>query len=278
MKTAIAALAIVAGTTASAQTLSAVGNANNFASETYSGLTLPYNGNAMIGDGTFGNTGSGDTGWDPGDMFGRTNPTAAGATGGGLPFSILDESVAGFPGDSVGIISEFDTTTEFFGVVDSVNGNNSSGFGQADYTWTNTGAGTIVDSFSVDVAAMGDFEGSDQYRFDISVDGGSSFPFSASAAANEDIANVYTMDDGSLSTLNDPMIFDGAILTNDFTTFTFSGLNLPVTGDIVLRFVGTSDGGSEAFAWTNANIEVIPAPASAALLGLGGLAAARRRR
>lgn len=266
MKTAIAALAMVAGTSASAQTLTAVAadGSDNFASEAITAGALAYDGNAFL-----------DT-WAPGDMFGRTT----GVTGGTsfFPFAMIDESVSGFPGDPVGILSEFDFTTQFFGAVDTVNADNSGGTGQADYTWTNTGAGTIVDSFSVDVAAQGDFEASDQYVFSISVDGGATFPFTQAALFNGDIANVYTMDDGSLSTLNDPMIFDGAILSNDFTTFTFSGLNLPVTGDIVLRFAASTDGGSEAFAWNNANIEVIPAPASAALLGLGGLAAVRRRR
>ncbi|MEO1585237.1 MAG: PEP-CTERM sorting domain-containing protein [Planctomycetota bacterium] len=275
MKTAITALAIVAGTTASAQTLNAVSSgSNNFLSESVTAGALVYNGNAYLGDGDFGN---GD--WDPGDMFGRTTGgVTAGGAAAGLPFAMQDDSAGSFPTDGVGIISEFDTTTEFFGVVDTANNVNGSGFGTADYTWADTGANTFVDSFSVDVAAIGDFEGSDQYRWDISTDGGSTFTNIASAAANEDISFQYTMDSGALSTLNDPMVLDGTILTNDFATFTFDNLNLAVTGDIVLRFVGASDGGSEAFAWNNASIEVVPAPASAALLGLGGLAAARRRR
>ncbi|MEO0630245.1 MAG: hypothetical protein AAFY46_05910 [Planctomycetota bacterium] len=260
MKTAITALAIAAGTTASAQTLTAVSSSNNFASEVIT-VDLPYDGNAML-----------DT-WAPGDMFGRTS---RGAATNGLPFAMADDSASIFPGDTAGIIGEADLA-DFFGVVDTVNNDNASG-GSALYTWANTGAGTIVDSFSVDVAAMGDFEGSDLYNFELSTDGGNTFGFAALASANEDIAQQYTVDSGAVSTLNDPMTFDGNVLDNNFLTVTFSGLNLAVTGDIVLRFSGQSDGGSEAFAWRNATVEVIPAPASAALLGLGGLAAARRRR
>lgn len=269
MKTAITALAIVAGTTASAQTLTAVAANpanNNFASETFSNITPGYDGAAML------NT------WAPGDMFGRTNDPAAQLTTGGMPFAMVDESTSTFPTDTAGIIVRGVDNGDFFGVVDIVNADNVSGFGTADYSWTNTGAGTIVDSFSVDVAAMGDFEAADQYRFDISVDGGTTFAFSQTASADENIAQLYTVASGATSTLNDPMTFDGSVLDNNFATFTFTGLNLAVTGDIVLRFVATTDGGTEAFAWRNANIEVIPAPASAALLGLGGIAALRRRR
>ncbi|MEL6498258.1 MAG: hypothetical protein AAGJ54_10005 [Planctomycetota bacterium] len=267
MKTAISALVIAAGTTASAQTLTAVAedaSNNNFATEVIT-VDLPYDGAAML------NT------WAPGDMFGRINDPDGQLTTGGLPFAMVDESTSTFTTDTFGIIDRATDFGDFFGVVDTVNGSNGSG-GSADYTWINTGAGTIVNSFSVDVAAMGDFEGTDLYNFSISTDGGATFPFSALASANEDIAQQYQVASGALSTLNDPMTFDGNALNNDFLTVTFSGLNLAVTGDIVLRFAGQSDGGTEAFAWRNASIEVIPAPASAALLGLGGLAAARRRR
>ncbi len=267
MKTAIIALAIAAGTTANAQTLTAVAANpanNNFASEVIS-VDLPYDGIAML------NT------WAPGDMFGRTNDLAAQGTPAGLPFAIVDESTSTFPTDTAGIIVRGVDNGDFFGVVDTVNNLNVSG-GSADYTWNNTGAGTIVDTFSVDVAAMGDFEADDLYNFSISTDGGATFPFSALASANEDIAQQYTVASGAVSTLNDPMTFNGNVLDNNFLTVTFSGLNLAVTGDIVLRFAGQTDGGFEAFAWRNASIGVIPAPASAALLGLGGLAAIRRRR
>ncbi|MEO1689722.1 MAG: hypothetical protein AAFU61_17655, partial [Pseudomonadota bacterium] len=134
MKTAITALAIAAGTTASAQTLTAVSSSNNFASEVIT-VDLPYDGNAML-----------DT-WAPGDMFGRTS---RGAATNGLPFAMADDSASIFPGDTAGIIGEADLA-EFFGVVDTVNGDNGSGFGTADYTFADTGANTIVSSFSVDV-------------------------------------------------------------------------------------------------------------------------------
>ena len=126
MKTAITALAIAAGTTASAQTLNAVSSgSNNFLSESVTAGALAYNGNAYLGDGDFGN---GD--WDPGDMFGRTTGgVTAGGAAAGLPFSMQDDSAGSFPTDGVGIISEFDTTTEFFGVVDTANNVNGSGFG-----------------------------------------------------------------------------------------------------------------------------------------------------
>lgn len=267
MKTAITALAIVAGTAANAQTLTAVAENpanNNFASVNWSQLTPAYDGDAML------------TVWSPGDMFGITNRATAG--GAGLPFAIADDSLSIFTGDTQGIIGENDNG-DFFGIVDSQNSTNPSNGGVAEFTWTNPGANLFVDSFSVDVAAMGDFEASnDLYQFEISADGGSTFNTVAAAVVREDLGQGYTMDGGAFVTLDDPIEFGGALLTNDFATVSFTGLNLAVTGDIVLRFAGQSDGGSEAFAWRNGSIEVIPAPASAALLGLGGLAAARRRR
>lgn len=273
MKTAIAALAMVAGTTASAQTLVAVAADpanNNFASEVIS-VDLPYDGNAMMGP-AFGTTT-----WAPGDMFGRTSRPAALDTEFGIPFTMADDSNGSFAGDTLGIVDALDNG-DFFGVVDTVNNLNTSG-GTGTYTWGNTGAGTLVSSVAIDMAAMGDFESAnDLNRFEISTDGGSTFNILGDSVIEEDIANIYTTAGGNVSTLNDPMSFNGVLLDNNFETVTFAGLNLAVTGDIVLRYSGQMDGGSEGFAWRNATVEVIPAPASAALLGLGGLAAARRRR
>ncbi|MEO1716398.1 MAG: hypothetical protein AAFR76_04735 [Planctomycetota bacterium] len=272
MKFAVTALAIAAGSTVSAQTLVAVAANpadNNFASEVIS-VDLPYDGNAMLGP-AFGTAT-----WAPGDMFGRTSRFAAADTEFGIPFAMADDSVS-FTGDFQGIITEADTG-DFFGNVDTVNNLNVSG-GTAEYTWGDTGAGTLVSSVAIDMAAMGDFEAAnDLHRFEISTDGGSTFNLLGDSVINQDIANSYTLANGNVADLDDPMFFNGQLLTNNFTTVTFDGLNLAVTGDIVLRYLGQQDGGAEAYAWRNASVEVIPAPASAALLGLGGLAAARRRR
>jgi hypothetical protein len=138
MKTAITALAIAAGTTASAQTLVAVAADpanNNFASEVIA-VDLPYDGNAMIGP-AFGTAT-----WAPGDMFGRTSRPAALDTEFGIPFAMADDSNGSFAGDTLGIVDALDNG-DFFGVVDTVNNLNVSG-GTGTYTWANTGAGTLV--------------------------------------------------------------------------------------------------------------------------------------
>ncbi|MEL6795529.1 MAG: hypothetical protein AAFO89_01775, partial [Planctomycetota bacterium] len=147
MKFAVTALAIAAGSTVSAQTLVAVAANpadNNFASEVIS-VDLPYDGNAMLGP-AFGTAT-----WAAGDMFGRTSRLAAGDTQFGLPFAIADDSLIGFTGDLQGIIDENDNG-DFFGLVDTQNNLNVSG-GSAEYTWADTGAGTFVDSISIDMAA-----------------------------------------------------------------------------------------------------------------------------
>lgn len=258
MKTiAIAALA-GAACAANAQVGAAVSeNAanDNFLSETIT-VDPGYDGNGML-DGT----------WSLGDMFGITDRPSAGSS---LPFAIADDSLIGFPGDSQGIVDENDNG-RFFGVVDTVNSNNSSGGGTAAWTFDITGAGAL--SINIDFAAMGDFESSDTHLFEVDIDGGG-FTTLFEATIDQDGSQDYTMADGGVYTVDDPMSMNGNLLNNNFQT-----LSAAVAGSgstLTLRYAGSSDGGSEAFAFRN--IVVVPTPGALALLGLGGLTAIRRRR
>lgn len=71
-------------------------------------------------------------------------------------------------------------------------------------------------------------------------------------------------------------------LTDQYQTFNFTTMTGPnVSGGITLQFAvvtGANVGSTAELFVDNVVITAIPAPASAALLGLGGLAAVRRRR
>ncbi|MEM1329953.1 MAG: hypothetical protein AAGG07_05275 [Planctomycetota bacterium] len=72
------------------------------------------------------------------------------------------------------------------------------------------------------------------------------------------------------------------MLTSDWQTFNFTAIAGPdVSGGVTLQFAavtGAAQGSVSVLFIDDASVTIIPAPASAALLGLGGLAAARRRR
>ncbi len=82
------------------------------------------------------------------------------------------------------------------------------------------------------------------------------------------------MEGGAIFNLNDPMLMNGVLLNNDFQTFAAAIADTGLM--LTIAFNGGSNSGNEAFAFRNLN--VIPTPGSVALIGLGGLAAVRRRR
>ena len=85
-----------------------------------------------------------------------------------IPYAINDDSLSIYPPDSLGIIKE-GNTDEFFGVTDTVNGDNS---GPVTATWVFDISGASGMSISIDMGAMGDFELSDFFEWTYSIDGG----------------------------------------------------------------------------------------------------------
>jgi hypothetical protein len=260
----IAAIVALAGVAAAAN--AQIGRAvsfdaadDNYLSETIS-VAPGYDGNAML-----------ET-WGGGDMFGITSRPLAEGTPFGMPFAMADDSLTIFPGDSLGIVGELDLG-RFFGVVDSVNGSNPSGDGTAEWSFDIIGASDM--SVSVDFAAMGDFEASsDAHLFTYSIDGGITYLDLFTATIDESATQTYTMDDGGMYDIDDPMSMNGVLLNNDFQSVT---ADIDGTSSLLLiRYYGINDSGSEAFAFRN--MTVVPTPATAALMGLGGLVALRRRR
>lgn len=258
----VIAIAAVAGVAAAANaqigTAVSASGVNNFLSETITVSGGVYDGAGMLAS------------WAPGDMFGiSSRPTAVGA---GLPFAMLDDSNGSFSGDTLGIIDANDNGF-FFGQVDTVNGSNAGGSGAAE--WTFDVAGFTDLSVSIDFAAMGDFESADAFDFTYSVDG-SAFQSLFAGSVDDTTSQNYTLAGGAVVSLDDPALINGVALTNVFQTLTQSFAD---TGSVLtLRYEGGGDGGSEAFAFRNIEVNGVPTPGAAALAGLAGFAATRRRR
>jgi predicted extracellular nuclease len=161
-----------------------------------------------------------------------------------IPFSVLDDSLASFPADSLGIIDD-NNLDEFFGVTDTVNGDNS---GPVSATWSFDISGGVDLGLVIDMGAMGDFESSDSFQWSYSIDGGPSMT-AFESSVNEAIANTYTLAGGAMVTLNDPMTMQGTVLSNVLATF-----STPLIGtgtELVITLTADTNGGSEAFAFQN---------------------------
>ena len=162
-----------------------------------------------------------------------------------IPFSIADDSAGSFPGDTLGIIKTGNTDI-FFGATDTQNGDNS---GPVSATWVfDVSSANGVLGLSIDMGAMGDFESSDFFEWTYSVDGGPTLT-AFSSTVDEAGSHTYTLEGGASFTLNDPMLVQGTVLTNDLATFSASlfgeGAELTVTLTV------QTDGGSEAMAFQN---------------------------
>ena len=159
-----------------------------------------------------------------------------------IPFAVLDDSLVIFTPDSLGVVKDGNTDV-FFGMVDTQNGDNS---GPVSATWVFDVAGISNLGLSIDMGAMGDFEGSDYFEWTYSFDGGPSNVVFASTV-DEAAAYTYTLEGGASFTLNDPMLVDGVVLTNDLAAFA-----APLTGagsSLSLTLTAVSNGGSEGYAF-----------------------------
>ena len=190
--------------------------------------------------------------WSAGDWFGVASygawPQAA-----GVPIGLADDSAVGISGsapfasDTQGIIDGTTLATDrFFASIDTVNGANTGG--SATATWEFDIAGFTDLELTIDMAAMGDFENADSYVWSYSIDGGA-FQTVFASTTNEAGTQSYTMQGGAVVSLDDPLQIQGTSLNDVFQPFTVS---IQGTGSVLtLQIVGTSDGGSEAFAARN---------------------------
>ena len=163
-----------------------------------------------------------------------------------IPFAVLDDSAIGFPPDNVGIITEADTAP-FFGVTDTVNGDNPGAVAY-NATWQFAVAGASDLQVSIDMGAMGDFEAADQFRWSYAFDGGASTPL-FELLVDEDDARDYTMAGGTTYNLVDPINVGPVELSNVLQTVT-----APLAGTgatLALTLTAITDGGSEGVAFQN---------------------------
>jgi len=161
-----------------------------------------------------------------------------------IPFSVLDDSLVTFPADSLGIVDD-NNVEEFFGVTDTVNGDNS---GPVSASWSFNISGGADLGLLINMGAMGDFESSDSFTWTYSIDGGPAMTAFASLT-NESVAHTYTLAGGAMFALNDPMTMQDVILSNVLTTF-----STPLVGtgtELVLTLTADTNGGTEAFAFQN---------------------------
>jgi len=185
------------------------------------------------------------TSTDAWGIYQRVNP----GQNAGDPHQCFDETNTGSPTDSLGIIRS-GYTEQFFCIVDTNNGDTGGADQVLELVFDISGAGALS-AISVDLAAMGDFEASnDSLHFEYSIDAG---PYSTliESSVNEDGSLIYTMENGSTQNLSDPMTIgtgggscpSGTTLNNQFTN-----CQVPISGSgtsLTLRVTANSDGGSE---------------------------------
>jgi len=186
--------------------------------------------------------------WSPGDWFGVAS-YGAWPQGAGVPFGLADDSVEDISGagvsasDQQGIIDGTTASTDrFFSGVDMVNASNAGGTGTATWVFDISGFENLM--LSIDMAAMGDFESSnDSYVWSYSIDGGA-FTDIFTSSIDEPGSQSYTMQGGANVTLTDPMLINGITLNDVYQTLT--GAITGTGAELTLRVVGSGDGGSGA--------------------------------
>ena len=163
-----------------------------------------------------------------------------------IPFAVVDDSAGSFPADTQGIVKT-GNTDEFFGIVDTNNGDTAGRDVVATWVFDIGGASDLA--LSIDMGAMGDFEAANDYfNWSYSIDGSPAATAFASTV-DESASNTYTMEGGATVTLDDPMLMDGVVLTNDLTPF-FTAL-AGTGSQLTLILTANTDGGSEAVAFQN---------------------------
>jgi hypothetical protein len=197
---------------------------------------------------------------------------------GSIPFGLLDDTLATFPGDLTGIVND-KKLDAWFGSLDLQNDDNPDGTGSVTLNFTITGRSNI--KVAIDMGAMGDFEATatagnvaDEYTWTAVVDGGSPIPL-FTIRTDEAIANSYRLGSGTTVSVNDPLVVNGTtVLTNILRTFT---ANLGATGNsLVLTLTASTNGDDEAYAFDNVLLYECegggdPCPCDGNLNGDGGV-------
>ena len=184
----------------------------------------------------------------PGDAFGVLQRGVSSS----IPFELVDDSLATFPGDQAGIVND-KKLDAWFGACDILNDDNPSGLGTATFNFTISGRSNI--KVAIDMGAMGNFEATggagsvpDEYTWSASVDGGAAVTL-FSIRTDEAIDNTYRLASGTTVTVVDPFKVNAStVLTNILRTFT---ANLGMTGSSLVLTLNASSNGVGGFAFDN---------------------------
>lgn len=184
--------------------------------------------------------------------------------------------------DGLGLIESDRDVDEFFAVQDLNNINNPSGRATASWIFDIEASNSL--SLSLDVAAMGDFELSDWFRWDYAIDDferRTLFEFNSEQSQTQS----YQMASGAIVSLDDPLVRRQSLgnsslgtqsLDNHFRNFT-----APILGtgfELKLFFTAQQNGGNEVFAFRNLRVEgersiqnqvAVSSPSTAPLILLG---------
>jgi hypothetical protein len=118
-----------------------------------------------------------------------------------IPFALVDESSSTFPTDQQGIINTAVKTDSWFGVAGTVHASNPNPNGLATATWEFDVAGASGLEVSIDMGAMGNYEGSgagaDSFNWTYSLDGAAFVPLFTSSV-NEEGTKDYTLASGTV--------------------------------------------------------------------------------
>ncbi len=174
---------------------------------------------------------------DPNDVFGITNRDFA-------PDALVDDSTSS--SDTLGILTSTQTDN-VFGIVDLTNPDNSSGTGTATWVFDISGGTNL--SISIDFAAMGDFEiSNDSFIFSASIDG--STPTNIFTSSIDEAASLdYTLESGTFVNLDDPLSINGTTLNNEFQTI--DALLSGTGSTLTLTLSANQEANTEIFAFDN---------------------------
>jgi hypothetical protein len=184
---------------------------------------------------------------------------------------LLDTSTTG--SDSLGLINAEDDFDSFFAVQDVDNPANTKGHATASWVFDISAATNL--SLSLDIAAMGDFELSDWFRWDYAIDNLTRQPL-FELRSDQTKTQSYQLASGYSTVINDPLSLNNQLLNNHFQTF--SGQLFGQGSQLELFFTAQQNGGNEVLAFRNLEVAgqlqpfngaSVPSPSTLSLLLLG---------